>query len=127
MMLDVTKYALFEITPVSMLILMDHSEETSNAACSRLNSRRSGSDSTAKSPTSFSVKKSVLPHFTSDITLTPSQTAGGITINATVPLTRIDEKTIRGVLQAYKVRERVGERFSAGELIIACSSTMPTS
>lgn len=32
------------------------------------------------------------------------QTAGGITINATVPLTRTDEKTIRGVLQAYKVR-----------------------
>jgi ribosome-interacting GTPase 1 len=30
--------------------------------------------------------------------------AGGITINATVPLTRIDERTIRGILQSYKVR-----------------------
>lgn len=33
-----------------------------------------------------------------------SKTAGGITINATVPLTRIDERTIRGILQSYKVR-----------------------
>lgn len=32
-----------------------------------------------------------------------AKTAGGITINTTVPLTRTDERTIRGILQAYKV------------------------
>lgn len=32
------------------------------------------------------------------------KTAGGITINSTVPLTRTDERTIRGILQSYKVR-----------------------
>lgn len=32
-----------------------------------------------------------------------AQTAGGITINNTVPLTKIDERNIRGVLGAYKV------------------------
>lgn len=31
------------------------------------------------------------------------KTAGGITVNATVPLTKIDERAIRGVLQAYKL------------------------
>ncbi|BGO88651.1 Ribosome-interacting GTPase 2 [Rhodotorula toruloides] len=31
-----------------------------------------------------------------------AKTAGGITINSTVPLTRTDERTIRGILQAYK-------------------------
>ncbi|KAL8276884.1 hypothetical protein RQP46_010712 [Phenoliferia psychrophenolica] len=31
------------------------------------------------------------------------KTAGGITINATVPLTKIDEKTIRGILQSYRL------------------------
>jgi len=37
-----------------------------------------------------------------DIVFKP-KTAGGITINNTVPLTRIDERTIRGILQSYKV------------------------
>merc|ERR1712093_592823 len=31
------------------------------------------------------------------------KTAGGITINSTVPLTRTDERTIRGILQSYKM------------------------
>ena len=31
------------------------------------------------------------------------KTAGGITINCTVPLTKTDERTVRGILQAYKV------------------------
>ncbi|KAK4705867.1 developmentally-regulated GTP-binding protein, partial [Phenoliferia sp. Uapishka_3] len=37
-----------------------------------------------------------------DVVFRP-KTAGGITINATVPLTKIDERGIRGVLQAYKI------------------------
>ncbi|GAA6007973.1 hypothetical protein JCM11491_006561 [Sporobolomyces phaffii] len=37
-----------------------------------------------------------------DIVFKP-KTAGGITINNTVPLTRIDERTIRGILQSYKM------------------------
>ena len=36
-----------------------------------------------------------------DVVFKP-KTAGGITINNTVPLTRIDERTIRGILQSYK-------------------------
>ncbi|GAA5903424.1 hypothetical protein JCM6882_006545 [Rhodosporidiobolus microsporus] len=37
-----------------------------------------------------------------DIVLKP-KTAGGVTINTTVPLTKIDERTIRGILQTYKM------------------------
>jgi ribosome-interacting GTPase 1 len=36
------------------------------------------------------------------------KTAGGITINCTVPLTKTDERTVRGILQAYKVSSVVG-------------------
>lgn len=31
------------------------------------------------------------------------KSAGGITINSTVPLTKIDDRAIKGALQAYKV------------------------
>lgn len=34
------------------------------------------------------------------------KTAGGITINCTVNLTKTDERTIRGILQTYKVTTR---------------------
>ncbi|GAA6006939.1 Rbg2p [Rhodotorula paludigena] len=37
-----------------------------------------------------------------DIVFRP-KTAGGVTITATVPLTKTDERTIRGIMQAYKI------------------------
>mgnify|MGYP001589486312 CR=1 FL=1 len=55
------------------------------------------------------------------------QTAGGITINATVPLTRTDEKTIRGVLQAYKVRSLLPRSLWHNASHERCSCTMGTS
>ena len=36
-----------------------------------------------------------------DVTV-KQKTGGGITINATVPMTKTDERTIRAVLQSYK-------------------------
>ncbi|CEQ40275.1 SPOSA6832_01873, partial [Sporobolomyces salmonicolor] len=47
-----------------------------------------------------------------------SKTAGGITINTTVPLTRTDERTIRGILQSYKVRLLAGKRAGGGRRLI---------
>ncbi|GAA5831162.1 hypothetical protein JCM11251_007778 [Rhodosporidiobolus azoricus] len=48
------------------------------------------------------------------------KTAGGITINTTVPLTRIDERTIRGILQTYKMHNMdvmIREDISADEFV----------
>ncbi|KAG8906823.1 Developmentally-regulated GTP-binding protein 2 [Tulasnella sp. 403] len=48
------------------------------------------------------------------------KTGGGITINATVKLTRIDEKTIRTVLQGYKIHNcdlMIREDISVDEFI----------
>uniref|UniRef100_A0A0K3CDJ6 BY PROTMAP: gi/472585827/gb/EMS23369.1/ developmentally regulated GTP-binding protein 2 [Rhodosporidium toruloides NP11] gi/647395779/emb/CDR37473.1/ RHTO0S02e15302g1_1 [Rhodosporidium toruloides] n=1 Tax=Rhodotorula toruloides TaxID=5286 RepID=A0A0K3CDJ6_RHOTO len=49
-----------------------------------------------------------------------AKTAGGITINSTVPLTRTDERTIRGILQAYKIHNAdvmIREDISTDDLI----------
>ncbi|GAA6044269.1 hypothetical protein JCM8097_004325, partial [Rhodosporidiobolus ruineniae] len=54
-----------------------------------------------------------------DVVFKP-KTAGGITINSTVPLTRTDERTIRGILQAYKMHNAdvmIREDISTDDLI----------
>ncbi|GAA6005308.1 hypothetical protein JCM10207_002933 [Rhodosporidiobolus poonsookiae] len=49
-----------------------------------------------------------------------TKTAGGITINTTVPLTKIDERTIRGILQTYKMHNAdvmIREDISADDFV----------
>ncbi|GAA5952857.1 hypothetical protein JCM8115_002368 [Rhodotorula mucilaginosa] len=48
------------------------------------------------------------------------KTAGGITINCTVPLTKTDERTVRGILQAYKIHNAdvmIREDITSDDLI----------